>query len=138
MESLLKWVTEGHLIEVEKLLQKNPQLVFSTGTVTDLSNRTFKNITVFQYAVWALDIEMWDVILNYLDKPSACTQLQLLEACPENYSQYGANYDITPYNQNLDKYSLIANLMINVRMIGKTSAAHSGNFQHGWYMQCAK
>ena len=75
---LLKWVTEGHLLEVEKLLQKNPELALMTGTVTDLSNRKFNNITIFQYAVWALDIDMWNMILKYLDKQSALSQLQSL------------------------------------------------------------
>ena len=67
-----------------------------TGTVTDLSDRTFNNITVFQYAAWALDIEMCEVILKYLDNASALSQLNSLETNPTKYSQYGAHYDITP------------------------------------------
>jgi len=49
LEVLLKWVTEGHLEEVEKLLKKNPSLGLGTRTITDLSNRTFNNITVLQF-----------------------------------------------------------------------------------------
>jgi len=101
---LLKWVTESHLIEVEKILQKNPQLVYITGTVEDLSGRKFDNITVFQYAAWALDIEMCYVILSYLDNVSAADQLKSLETNPEKYSQYGAHYDITPSIKKKDEY----------------------------------
>ena len=31
LAALLKWVTEGHLIEVEKLLEKNPNLALHDG-----------------------------------------------------------------------------------------------------------
>ena len=108
---LLKWVTEGHLIEVENLLKKNRELALMTGTVTDLSERTFNNITGFQYAVWALDIAMWNLILKYLDNATALFQLQSIEAAPEKYSRHGAHYNITPlitktreYLDNLDKW----------------------------------
>ena len=33
LKALFKWVTEGHLLEVEKLLKKNPTLTLGTGTV---------------------------------------------------------------------------------------------------------
>ena len=75
-----------------------------TGTVTDLSGRTFNNITVFQYAVWALDIDMWNMVLKYLDGPSALAQLHSLETTPTHYSQYGAHYDITPLITKTQEY----------------------------------
>jgi hypothetical protein len=89
-------VTEGHLLEIEKLLKTNTELALMTGTVTDLSGRKFNNITVFQYAVWALDMDMWNMVLKYLDKQSALSQLQSLETNHTNYSQHGTYYDIAP------------------------------------------
>jgi len=94
-QALLKWVTEGHLVEVEELLKKNPKLALAAGTVTDLSDRMFIGITVFQYAAWALDIEMCEVILKYLAGPIAAVQLKALETHPDVYSVYGAHYDFT-------------------------------------------
>ena len=82
LAALLKWVTEGHLIEVEKLLQKNPELALMTGTVTDLSDRTFNNITVFQYAAWALDIGMWNLILKYLDNSKRVIATTIARSSP--------------------------------------------------------
>ncbi len=104
LASLLKWVTKGHLIEVEKLLNKNPQLVFKKGTVTDLSDRTFREITVFQYAAWACDIEMCELILNFLDNQSALDQLTDLEKNPNKYSDYGAHFDISLYTTKSKEY----------------------------------
>lgn len=104
LEFLLKWVTEGHLVEAEKLLEKNKDIVHMTGTVTDLSGRTFKDITVFQYAAWALDIEMWGLILNYLDNKNANEQLMDLETNHQKYSNYGAHYDLSSYAAKLGEY----------------------------------
>jgi hypothetical protein len=92
---LLKWVAEGHLVEVEKLLLKNSNLVYVTETVTDRSNRTFTGITAFQYALWALDIEMCELILKYLDKVHAANQINALEEDPNRYSSHGSYYDMT-------------------------------------------
>jgi hypothetical protein len=39
----------------------------------------FKNITAFQYAVWALDWHMWEVILEYLPRTEARAQADQFE-----------------------------------------------------------
>ncbi len=57
--ALLKDVTEGHLLNVENRLKKTPALALGIGTVKDLSDRTFKNITALQYAAWAHDRGRW-------------------------------------------------------------------------------
>ena len=66
LSALFKWVTEGHLLEVEKLLKKNPTLALGTLTVKDLSDRTFNHITVLQHAAWCLDEEMSNLVMGYL------------------------------------------------------------------------
>lgn len=101
---LLKRVTEGHLVEVQTLLEKAPLLSLVTATVTDLSNRTFKNITALQYAAWALDIEMCTLIMNYSGIHNASIQLKALSEEPEQYSSHGANYDIMPLASKMGTY----------------------------------
>jgi TPR repeat protein len=93
-QALGKWVSDGHLIEVEKLLRKNNNLAYVIISITDRSDRTFK-CTGFQYAVWALDFEMCEVFRKYLDNPNAALQIKALEKEPEKYSQHGAHYDMT-------------------------------------------
>ena len=96
LKALFKWVTEGHLLEVEKLLKKNPTLTLGTGTVKDLSDRTFTNITVLQYAAWALDSEMCELIMQYAEAHNSSIQLKALAEEPAYYSPHGASYDFTP------------------------------------------
>lgn len=62
----LRLVAEGEQNEAEKMLKINPVLALASGDVTDLSKRSFTNITAFQYAVWALDWHMWTMIRKYL------------------------------------------------------------------------
>ncbi len=56
-------VAKGNQSTVEKMLRKYPNLLLERGYVTDYSGRTFKNITAFQYALWALDKHMWEALL---------------------------------------------------------------------------
>jgi hypothetical protein len=96
LQALLKWVTEGHLLEVEKLLKKNVALGLGLCTVKDLSERTFKNITALQYAVWALDTEMSELIINYIGAHNASIQMKALSQEPSYYSAHGARYEMKP------------------------------------------
>jgi TPR repeat protein len=96
LKAIFKWVTEGHLVEIKKLLDKNPKLALATGAVTDRSDRTFKGITVLQYAAWALDIEMCNVIIPYIGQENKTMQLNALSEAPERYSSHEKQYDMTP------------------------------------------
>src|SRR5690554_3177705 len=44
---------------IESILKDDISLIFKKGKVTDCSGRTFNNISVFEYALWALDKHMW-------------------------------------------------------------------------------
>ena len=75
----LKLVTEGEQDKAETMLKINSDLALVPGDVTDLSKRTFTNITAFQYAVWALDWHMWTMIRKYLPDDEAKKQAEGFE-----------------------------------------------------------
>jgi hypothetical protein len=83
----LTFVAEGEQDKAEEMLsgnetkkvKGNPDLVLLSGTVTDLSGRTFTGITAFQYAVWALDWHMWTMLRKYMPFASAAKQAQSME-----------------------------------------------------------
>jgi ribosomal protein L36 len=102
-QTLAKWVSDGNLIEVEKLLRKDKNLAHVIIIITDRSDRTF-NCTGFQYAVWALDFEMCEVFKKYLNNPNAALQIKALEKEPEKYSQHGAHYDMTGLVEKVQIY----------------------------------
>lgn len=104
VEALLIYVVDGQLEHIHGLLQQNPALAEATGTVTDRSNRTFNNITAFQYAVWALDMETCAWIRKHLSQSAAAVQFQALEDCPNHYSLHGAHYDFTPLIDKTQEY----------------------------------
>ena len=66
LTTFLKLVAEGEQDQAEKLLKSNQDLALAPGDVTDLAGRTFKGITAFQYAVWALDWNMWTMLKKHL------------------------------------------------------------------------
>ncbi len=66
--SFLLHVVKGEQKDAEVMLKTNKELVLFAGHVTDLSGRTFQNITAFQYAVWALDWHMWQMLLRFLEQ----------------------------------------------------------------------
>ena len=93
LAQLLKLVAEGEQDQAEALIKQTPQLLLASGTVTDLSGRTFKNITAFQYALWAMDWHMWTMIKKYLPTEAQAQQLQELET---KGTEHGKHFDFKP------------------------------------------
>ncbi|HQZ88286.1 MAG TPA: protein kinase [Gammaproteobacteria bacterium] len=79
LTTFLRLVAEGEQERAEAMLKKNPDLALVPGDVRDLSKRTFRGITAFQYAVWALDWHMWTMIRKYLPPEAAQLQAQGFE-----------------------------------------------------------
>ncbi len=65
-QEFLNYVAAGKQGEAEAMLRVNRDLILARGTVTDHAGRIFKEITGFQYAVWALDYNMWEMLKRYL------------------------------------------------------------------------
>jgi WD40 repeat protein len=66
VEILLNNVAYGKQQEAEAILLQNPELALLSGNVIDCAGRSFEQITALQYAVWALDYNMWAMILKYI------------------------------------------------------------------------
>jgi hypothetical protein len=79
VRKFLKHVAAGQQGLAEAMLKKNRDLAQVPGDVTDPADRTFRGITGFQYAVWALDYQMWTMIRKYLPDADAKSQLQGFE-----------------------------------------------------------
>lgn len=77
----LNLVVSGNQDEVESLLQIKPELALMSGRVTDLSNRTFEGITALQYAVWALDWQMWTMIIRFMSRTDISNQINAIDNC---------------------------------------------------------
>jgi len=101
VEELLLHVVRGEQSEAEKMIVNNPDILLHKGQVTDYSNRTFKNITAFQYALWALDWHMWRMIKKYLPDKTAGEQLNELE---NRGTDYGVHYDFNELLNALNTY----------------------------------
>ncbi len=108
VSTFLRLVAEGEQDKAEAMLKANPRLGLAAGSVTDLSKRTFKNITALQYALWALDWNMWLMLLKYIPRDEA--QLQAM-ALDENGTEHGKRFDFSQllgayqtYEQNYDAW----------------------------------
>ncbi len=72
---LNSYVVNGQQEEAEIILRQNIYLASMPVDITDVAGRKFKQITCFQYAVWALDYYMWTMISNYLTDEQIRVQL---------------------------------------------------------------
>jgi hypothetical protein len=69
INKLLVCAAWGKQDEVEQLLKTSPELMLEKTTFTDCSGRTFSNISVFEFVLWALDTRyMIDMMFNCLPK----------------------------------------------------------------------
>lgn len=61
---LLLCVARGEQEKAERLLRKFPKWMLERGKATDYSGRVFENTSPFEYALWAGDRHMWDMMMN--------------------------------------------------------------------------
>lgn len=62
----LNHLVRGEHQVVQHMLEKDVTLMCKRGEVTDYSGRSFKNISGFEYLLWALDKHGWDSLLSQL------------------------------------------------------------------------
>lgn len=98
---LLQLVAEGEQDQAEVIIKQNPSLLSFSGEVKDLSGRTFKAITAFQYALWALDWHMWKMILKHIPPEAAGQQLTDLES---KGTEHGKHFSFEPVIQALQTF----------------------------------
>lgn len=90
----IHYVTFGEQHQAEELLKKfnqDEKALFQMLTkkmdMIDIAGKKFKNVTAFQYALWALDRHMWEMLLNYLPGDAAKFQLEELEEKGVSYTK---------------------------------------------------
>ncbi|AAO91584.1 Dot/Icm T4SS effector CpeA [Coxiella burnetii] len=78
-QHFLLLVVQGKQGQVEAMLKVNPALIlFARGDVTDYSGQTFKNISAWEYVLWAYDSHMYRMLFNYIPKEQRPLALQQL------------------------------------------------------------
>jgi hypothetical protein len=106
VKKLLLYVAEGEQDKAEAILKDEPLLALRYGSVRDKSDRKFNHITAFQYAVWALDWHMWEMMLRQFNSDEhrklAAEQYQELDA---KGTEHGKMFSLDPLIQALQKYS---------------------------------
>lgn len=102
-KSLMSWcrihilfylVMRGKQVESEKILEGNSSLLLQAVNVTDPVNRTFKNIFIFQYALWSLDFWMCRMLLTYLAREEAVAQIKDWLSDEKKAGQHGRFFDL--------------------------------------------
>ncbi|KTD30519.1 hypothetical protein Lmac_0567, partial [Legionella maceachernii] len=85
---LLLFTAQGKEEEVVNFFAMSPHLIRSLiarNDVEDYSGRRFKNISAFQYALWARDWHLWERMLKALDEAYArALPTEEWEALPEH------------------------------------------------------
>ncbi len=105
----LTHVYRGNLEYVEKFLIHDKKFASAQGDITDLYGRKFKQVMAFQYAYWAMDIEMCELILRYLPQEEARDQLIVLKVLRSdilkaNGSHYSSQAYLVAIKKFLDNY----------------------------------
>jgi hypothetical protein len=104
VNELLKHVAEGEQDKAEKMLEKNPELLLSPGIVTDLSERKFEKVTAFQYALWAMDWRMWEMIQGYLPEEEQAKQFSIWNSKEGKDLPHGKHFSLQPLIDELQIY----------------------------------
>ncbi len=98
---LLQHVANGERSAARALLLNNPELALYKGRVIDKSGRVFNAITPLQYAIWALDKHMWEMLMSFMSEEHAARQFELLL----NYgTEHGPHFDFTALINAYENY----------------------------------
>ncbi len=120
VDQFVQHVAYGEQDEAEAMLQREPKLALGKGDCKDHAGREFKGITGFQYALWAVDWHMWEMIRVYLDKvdpQSAAIQCQTQESLTSDQG-HGTHFSFEPlmaaYQTYLDRYDALCQARIGM------------------------
>jgi hypothetical protein len=68
---LLHFIVRGEQENANALLTSHPELLLHRGTITDYSNRIFKNISAYECAYWSKDTHMCRMLESHMDAETA-------------------------------------------------------------------
>jgi hypothetical protein len=96
VRDFLPYVVQGQYKEVKKMLQENSDFFFEKGIVEDCSGRVFDDINCLEYAFWAWDQTLWDLIFECLPQEPSLRRLILneLRSQHEHMQHYGISYTL--------------------------------------------
>jgi serine/threonine protein kinase len=100
LQKLNLFVVTGDVTALPKMLKRYPHLLLLKSTITDLSGRQFF-LTPFQYAFWAQDFEMCEMILHFLGLPAAREQIHEIEQLS---TDHGSSYDFQQLIRSLQHF----------------------------------
>lgn len=88
-DSFQHHVISGNQTVAEKMLLADPELMIRKGVIIDRSGRYFKNISPFEYILWALDVRyMANMMLNCLHGKAG---LEIAEELKKQYEYFKVN-----------------------------------------------
>jgi hypothetical protein len=93
--ALLQHVVRREQAQAEAFVKKNLDLIFAKEDVIDYSGRRFKNISAWEYALWAYDRHMWTMLLKYIPKDQIPLALEQLNNLEENGITYTISETVT-------------------------------------------
>lgn len=115
---LLLSVARGEQTKAASILNTCPHLLSHRGNVTNYSGLTFKNITAFQYALWAMDTHMCHMIIRAIPDgiEGEVLRAELIRQY-EELEAHGVTYELegqTMTEQHFDFSRLINALQVYV------------------------
>ena len=101
VDSLIYLVMNGEESLAEEMIKTNQELLLKKGSVADPAGRVFDDITAFQYALWARDWYMWEMMLPYMDIAEASEQYDCIV---KHGTSHGHQFDFSPLIKTIQDY----------------------------------
>jgi hypothetical protein len=85
----LHYGVRGDYTKVKAMLEKEIELIYEQGLLTDYGGHTFKNISLFEYTLWAKDKFLWEAMLECI--PQNEKRQKIIEKCLAQYKNLKEN-----------------------------------------------
>ena len=135
-QKLIMLVAHGDEAGASSLLERFPNLSLERGDVTDYSGRTFKNITAYEYAYWARDWHMLDMLEAHMSPEQKTKMLQKIDAIEQHGLTYTTQTGETKTSKHFSLQPLIdqynAYLAVYARWNATPQTASDDDLDRAW------
>lgn len=117
----------------EDLLTKSPEFLLERGDIKDWGGRTFKNITAFEYALWAKDFKMLEMMFGCIpataegDRIRAGLLEQYEQVTAPIYAGGGLTYELTYDQPTMDANGIPMKDAVGVWQTTSVTEVHTEN-----------
>ncbi len=108
VEEIMRAAGNREVDNIKKILDKNVNLIYVQGSILDVTETEYENVTLLQY-FWSLgDTDMCSFVTEYLSPLDAAIQINAIEKEREDVKPFTLDETLKQYSKYVDNYDKLS------------------------------